>query len=372
LKKVKNKIMSKILIVDDYPPNLEAYKGGLEDAFPNDTILTATNEDDAKLILDANEKIDVIISDLVMIDEKSGLRVLEVARAKDPFVIVLLITAHEGKLNRYRAFELGAFDCIAKSTPGLKTIDEIVAKTKTALAFRELTLNKINSEKRLDILKRYFDPKVFDKILDKPDILNLSNRLVTIVFWDIRGFSAACEILKAHPKLIAGFLKDYFDMASKIIFKNNGVLDKFIGDGIMAIFGALNGKDAEGIQDASSAALAALEMKQGFLLILNKWLDEWAKYIEQNIDIGLGCGINTTEVLVGNAGTDFRDQFTALGAGVNLAARIESKSEKGQIRVSKTTYTKINGSFRFNELPSVDDIKNISGNYTFYELIDSK
>ena len=192
---------------------------------------------------------------------------------------------------------------------------------------------------------------------------------MTIVFWVIRGFSKACEILKAKPQAISEFLKDYFQLASTIIFKHNGVLDKFIGDGVMALFGALNGRDAEGVEDATFAASAALEFKDEFQKLLDQWLERWKLYSAQVIDIGLGCGFHTGECLVGTVGTELRDQFTALGSEVNLAARIEARTSKGEILVSSSTHTRLNMRFSFESKGVISDIKNIPGDYPLYELI---
>jgi class 3 adenylate cyclase len=363
--------MANILVVDDEVANANAYKRALKLNMPMHSVKVANDENEAfKLI--KSEDFDVIVTDLAMADEKSGMRVLSCAKEKDPLIMVIIVTGYPDKMNRYSAFENGAFDCIAKSTPGLKTPDEIVAKTKTALFFRSMMQEQLQTQKKIEILKKYFDPKVFNKIESNVELLNLKNRTVTIVFWDIRGFSKACEILKAHPQAIAEFLKEYFHLASSIIFKHNGVLDKFIGDGVMAIFGALNGRDAKGVEDASFAALAALELKEEFKKLLDQWITRWKDYSAQVIDIGVGCGLHTGDCLVGNVGTEIRDQFTALGADVNLAARIEARTKKEQILVSASTHSRLSERFNFETKEIINDIKNIPGDYQVYELLSPR
>jgi adenylate cyclase len=147
-----------------------------------------------------------------------------------------------------------------------------------------------------------------------------------------------------------------------------GVLDKFIGDGVMAIFGALNGKDREGKQDAVNAVNAALDMRREFHHIYQKWLKEWTLYTPQAIDIGIGCGVHTGEALVGNLGTPNRDHFTAIGPHVNFTSRIESRSEKGQIRISSSTKARTDDHFKINSIEVVDDIKNIPGKFEIFEI----
>src|SRR5262249_49085307 len=152
---------------------------------------------------------------------------------------------------------------------------------------------------------------------------------ITICFWDIRGFSRLCEILKANPTLISGFLREYCEVGARTIFEHGGLLDKFIGDGIMALFGVLDGKNDDGKGDAIQAVRAAMTLRMRFKALLEKWVKEWALYTPHKIEIGLGCGIHSGEALVGNVGTEFRDQFTALGPQVNFASRIEARSEPG-------------------------------------------
>lgn len=363
--------MANILIVEDREDELKAYKLYLEDSGVGWNIFTAKNENEAKIVLDM-QAIDVIITDLLMLTEQSGIEILQLAKQKDPFLMVIIVTAFEKKLDRYRAFELGAFDCLPKSAPGIKTAQEILVKAKTALSFRELAIAQIEIQKKLDFLKRYFDPKVFGVINKNPELLKIQNRTLTIVFWDIRGFSSLCEILKAHPSLIAGFLREYFQVASEVIFKHQGVLDKFIGDSVMALFGALNSKDKEGRQDAVNAVEAAIELRGLFYELLIKWIDQWVLYTPQTIDIGLGCGIHTGDTLIGNVGTDMRDQFTALGPHVNFAQRIERRANKGQILITACTTARISDYFELKKIDTISDVKNIPGNFDIFEIVKPK
>jgi len=364
--------MANILIVEDEEQNSKACKLALEDFGLDWNILTVKNEKEAQKIITGTQPIDVIITDLYMLTEQSGIEVLRLAKQKDPLVMVIILTAFEQKLDRSKAFEMGAFDCLSKGTPDVKTSQELIVKTKTALSFRELALNQIENQKKLSFLKRYFDPKVFGAIERNPELLNLQNRTLTVVFWDIRGFSALCEILKAHPTLIADFLREYFKEASEVIFKHQGVLDKFIGDGIMALFGAINGKDKEGRQDAINAARAAIEMRECFEQVLKRWMEQWVLYTPQTIDIGLGCGVHTGETLVGNVGTENRDHFTALGPHVNFAQRIESLASKGQILVSASTNARICDYFEVKKIDTISDVKNIPGSSDIFEVIKPK
>jgi adenylate cyclase len=363
--------MPTILIVDDEPGNLKALRRALAEKSPAWAFHGAGSETEAATILNQH-KVDVVITDLVMATDQSGMEVLRHAKAKDPLIMVILITAYEKRLDRYLAFGLGAFDCVQKNTPGVIAVEEIFFKTQAALRFRELTLNEVDNQKRLAFLRRYFDPSVFGMLQKSPDLLNLRTDTLTICFWDIRGFSRLCETLKVHPTLIAGFLKEYFQVGAEVIFKHHGVLDKYIGDGIMAVFGALNHKEDDGRQDAIHAVGAAMEMRRQFELLMKKWLKEWTLYTAQLIEIGLGCGIHTGEALIGNVGTDLRDQYTALGPNVNFAQRIESRSLKNQVLLSASTQVRVKDHFELQDAGVINDVKNIPGEFQLFSVVASK
>jgi class 3 adenylate cyclase len=202
----------------------------------------------------------------------------------------------------------------------------------------------------------------------QPSLLAIQLRTITICFWDIRGFSLLCEILKAHPELIAGFLREYCELAATTIFDHSGVLDKFIGDGVMALFGVLPPASDEGSKDAVLAIKAACALNLKFDKLVAKWTEEWKLYTPQAIEIGLGCGIHTGEALVGNVGTDFRDQFTALGPNVNFASRIESRSLAGQILISQSTEARVKDFVQLVPAGELTDIKNIAGKFNIFSV----
>jgi adenylate cyclase len=363
--------MAIVLIVDDEPQNLNAMKRELADRNPAWTILTAGSETDAAALLNEN-RVDVVITDLVMDKDQSGMEVLRQAKLKDPLIMVILITAFEKNLDRYRAFDLGAFDCVQKNMPGVIAVEEILVKTQAALRFRDLAAEQVENQKRLTFMKRYFDPRVFGVIEKSPELLNIRTDTLTVCFWDVRGFSKLCETLKAHPSLIAGFLKEYFEEAANVIFDQHGILDKYIGDGVMGLFGALEHKDDQGREDAIRAVGAAIDFKRRFNVLVDKWTTEWTLYTAEKIDIGLGCGIHTGEALVGNVGTDLRDQYTALGPNVNFAQRIEARSARGQILISASTHARVKEHFTVEDAGAISDIKNIPGEFRLFSVLARK
>jgi adenylate cyclase len=360
--------MANILVVDDEAHNLNALCRELRERSPHWNVFAASGPTAATRIIKDSE-LDVVITDLVMVNEQSGIEVLSYAKAKDPLIMVILITAFERRLDRYRAFELGAFDCIQKNMPGVVAVDEIFVKTQAALRFRKLALQQLESQRRIDFLRRYFDPGVFEVLAKEPELLDVRSDILTICFWDIRGFSKLCEILKAHPPLIAGFLREYFEIASKIIFEHHGVLDKFMGDGVMGLFGALAHEADRESENAIHAIDAAIQLEHVFGNVLRKWSEKWTLANPQTIDIGLACGIHTGEVLIGNVGTEFRDQYTALGPNVNFARRIEAHAGKNEILISASTEIRVRHRFSLDDGDIMNNVKNIPGEFRLFRVM---
>jgi adenylate cyclase len=356
-----------VLIVDDEAENIRSLVRYLTDASPDWRIISASDSQSAETLIKSND-IDVVITDLVMVTEVDGMAVLQMAKKKDPLIMVIVVTAFERHLERHKAFELGAFDCVQKNTPGLVAAEEIFYKTKAAFQFRALALEQIAVRQHLNFLRRYFDPSVFEAIKQDNSNLDTKRKIVTICFWDIRGFSRLCETLKEHPNLIVEFLREYSQCAAEVIFENHGVLDKFIGDGVMALFGPFSGNGDDGKTDSTNAVNAALELRKRFGVLLEKWCANWALYTAQTIDIGLGCGIHTGEVLLGNVGTPIRDQYTALGPHVNFAQRLEANCPKGQIIVSGTTEARVKGKYPTQENANLSTIKNIAGEFKTFTI----
>lgn len=356
----------RILVVDDEPANRDAYTLALQDLNPHWEIFAADGLAEANTLLAeqlaGNQPIDVILTDLVMESDQSGMSLIEAAHRLDPLVMVILFTGKGHMLDRYRAFEMGAFDVVDKGMRGVSPIRELNIKAQAALLFREQARSML-------FLRRYFDPRVFSTIEREPSLLDLKPRFVTICFWDIRGFSRLCENLKEHPTLIADFLRDFCEVAARTIFRHNGLLDKFIGDGVMALFGVLNHRTDQGKADALAAVRAAQDLRLGFAEVLGRWIEEWSLYTPHKIDIALRCGIHSGEALVGNVGTEFRDQFTALGPHVNLASRIEGLSADGGILISQTTARRVEGEVALEAAGEIDDIKNIPGKFALYRVL---
>jgi len=190
-----------------------------------------------------------------------------------------------------------------------------------------------NKEKIKSAMGKYISHDVMQKVVKDIDTLKLGGKRanVTVLFADIRGFTSMSENMSAEE--VSVILNDYFTEIEPIISKYNGVINKFIGDAVMAIFG-------EPIQDknhALNAVMCANEMLLKVDELQKKWLAQGKPKIE------IGVGINTGDAFVGNIGTETRLEYTVIGDMVNLASRIESynKVYKTRFLISSTTYEKV-------------------------------
>lgn len=211
-----------------------------------------------------------------------------------------------------------------------------------------LSISDNANQKILTRLQRQLDPAIIEYLSD-PHATLIQNRVMTIVFWDISNFSKLTEIFKDHPELIAVFLNEYLGVAVPIIHEYGGIIDKFIGDGILAYFGFKETND-DGSIGASNAIIAALKIKKAFQFFKKNWLDIWSTVTNFDTNIDIKCGINTGSVLVGLMGSQERDQFTVIGTHVNLASRMEGISEADQIVISQYTKEKVSQKFNMETI----------------------
>ncbi|MGA9745753.1 MAG: adenylate/guanylate cyclase domain-containing protein [Nitrososphaeraceae archaeon] len=199
------------------------------------------------------------------------------------------------------------------------------------------------NQKILTRLQRQIDSAVIE-YLSNPHAPSIQNKILTIVFWDISHFSNLSEKLKQYPELIAMFLNEYLAMAIPIIHEYGGVVDKIMGDGLLAYFGFTEHRDDES-HGAINAIFAALKLKKSFRTVKRNWTDVWKAIINSDIDVDIKCGINTGNVLVGLTGSTERDQFSVIGTHVNLASRLEGKAQNDQVIISSYTLAEIKGKF---------------------------
>ena len=214
-----------------------------------------------------------------------------------------------------------------------------------------------------DAFQQYMSPAVIEELLKHPEKLKLGGekKELTIFFSDIRSFATISE--KFSPEKLVSVLNQYLSAMTEIIIKNNGVIDKYIGDEIMAFWNA----PLDEPRHPALACSSALEMTKKLKELNSKWKKEGIE------EIKIGMGINTGEAIVGNMGSSQRFNYTTMGDNVNIASRLESlnKVYGSPIIISESTYEKIKDYFICRELDFVM-VKGRKEPTKIYELICKK
>jgi len=195
-------------------------------------------------------------------------------------------------------------------------------------------------------LERFLSPEVVEMVVANPDIrLGGVNQEVTVMFADIRGFTTMSEAME--PGRVVEILNEYFTRVTDVIFDNGGTLDKYIGDAVMAVFGAPISKG----NDAAAAVNSAMQI-QRLLIELNRdaAAREWP-------ELRVGIGINTGNAIAGNIGSPRRLDYTVVGDAVNTAQRLMTNAAGGQILISESTAKKLGKTGKTIDLERLPELK---------------
>jgi adenylate cyclase len=209
----------------------------------------------------------------------------------------------------------------------LELISAVAAQTAIAVENARAHERLAREEVARANYSRFLPEYVVKQMLDNPESFKLGgvSQTITILFADIRGFTRISE--HAAPEKIVSLLNRYFSAMTDIIFAHGGTLDKYLGDGLMALFGAPTTTP----DDASNALNAAVAMQRRMLGINRELRDEGFP------EIGVGMGLHTGEVIVGYIGSERRSEYTAIGDTVNTSSRLESNARGGEILISDAT-----------------------------------
>ena len=222
-------------------------------------------------------------------------------------------------------------------------------------------IEDISTEKRLKTtMVRYMDPGVADQLLASgAEALGGQSAEATVLFSDIRSFTTISEQL--GPQGTVGLLNDYFTLMVDCIQREGGMLDKFIGDALMAGFGVPMAHE----DDVDRAVRASIAMMRE----LDQWNEQ--RLAEGRPPVDIGIGLNTDIVVSGNIGSRKRMDYTMIGDGVNLASRLESacKQYGAHILVSESTWKKLRGTYRGRELDRIV-VKGKTQPVAIYEILD--
>lgn len=243
------------------------------------------------------------------------------------------------------------------SPDDLELITAVAAQTAMAVETIKAHDRLAREEVARANYSRFLPEYVVKEILEKPDSFRLGgvNQVITVLFADIRGFTALAE--KEKPEQIVTLLNRYFTEMTEIIFEHGGTLDKYIGDGLMALFGAPQATP----DDAENAIKTAIAMQKSVTELNAALTDEGHKAI------GVGIGLHTGEAIIGYIGSEKRSEYTAIGDTVNLAARLEANAGAGQILVSDATIKACNTAFPMAERDQLK-VKNRVEPVTLFEV----
>ncbi|HCJ65894.1 MAG TPA: hypothetical protein DHV62_00855 [Elusimicrobia bacterium] len=211
---------------------------------------------------------------------------------------------------------------------------------------------------------QYVSPQVMEEILSNPQAVMLGGvkKNLTVLFSDIRGFTTMSE--KLTPEETVTLLNTYLTRMTEVIFRHEGTLDKFIGDAIMAFWGAPIAVDGH----ARKAVSCGLEM----LNELRKMQEEWTNQGKKDT-IDIGIGINTGDVVIGNMGSQMRMDYTVIGDSVNLASRLEAlnKQFSTHIIIGENTYKEVKDFFEVRPLGKTE-VKGKEELVEVYEVLSKK
>jgi adenylate cyclase len=226
-----------------------------------------------------------------------------------------------------------------------------------------LMIEDISTEKRVKAtMARYMDPAIAARMLDNngdAGLLGGASTRATVLFSDIRGFTTLSEEMGAQGTV--AFLNEYFSLMVECIAREEGMLDKFIGDAVMAAFGLPIAHD----DDEDRAVRAAIAM----IRECRRWSRDRSQRGQKPVEMGIG--LNTDMVVSGNIGSAKRMDYTLIGDGVNLASRLESacKTYSAQILISENTFGRLRGTYRIRNIDQVV-VKGKTEPVGVYEVLD--
>ncbi len=217
------------------------------------------------------------------------------------------------------------------------------------------------AEKRVvkKLFGRYVSRDVYEQLISQPDLAELggARRDMSVLFCDIRGFTTVTE--KGDPEALVAQLNEYFSRMVDIIFRHNGTVDKFVGDTVMALFGA----PVDNVTHAEDAARTALHMVTELGELNQKWAAEGRPVLD------IGIGINSGDMIAGNIGSSAIMSYTVVGDNVNLGSRLESLNKEygTRIIISAATRARLIGSYDLRPLGEVV-VKGKSQPVTIFEV----
>ncbi|MES2649191.1 MAG: adenylate/guanylate cyclase domain-containing protein [Bacteroidota bacterium] len=346
--------MAKILVADDEPDleSLIRQKFRKQIREKEYEFVFALNGKEAIERLQEQPDIDMVFTDINM-PEMDGLTLLSELQISNPIVKAVIVSAYGDMANIRTAMNRGAFDFITKPV-NFEDLELTLKKTMKHVHQLRQTLQAI---KENNILKMYVDETVL-KFMDKMEFEQsfAQNETIeaTVVFIDICGFTSITE--SESPDFVVNLLNSYFELMVKEILAQNGYIDKFIGDAVMAVF-----KGEFHLDRAIDAALA----------VRNSIKHIHAQNTSAEFSPMVSIGIHAGEMITGNIGSSSlrRLDYTVIGDVVNTAQRLQSKAKPGQIIIAESDYLIIKDSFHCSHIEATN-LKHKKHPISIYEVLD--
>jgi adenylate cyclase len=342
----------RLLIVDDEPMNLDILQTRL--SVHGYEILTATNGEEALEVATAQQP-DLILLDIMM-PKMDGIDVCRHLKANTslPFMPIIMVTAKADSKDIVAGLEAGAEEYLTKpidqaalvarvkSMLRIKALHDTVQEQTTRLeaqseqlaewnrTLEQRVADQLTELEHVGRLKRFFSPQLAELIVSSggEKLLESHRREITVVFCDLRGFTAFSET--AEPEEVMGVLREYHTALGALIFRFEGTLERFAGDGLMVFF-----NDPIPCADPPAQAVTmAVAMRQQ----MSELTEGWRKRGHQ---LGFGIGIAQGYATLGMIGFEGRVDYGAIGPVTNLASRLCDQAQGGQILISQRVYTAV-------------------------------
>jgi len=317
-----------ILVVDDNP-DLRSY---VSDILRRNGYQVQTSRNGYEGYRLAKEIIPSLILTDLMMPLVSGLEMIQMIRSEEKLkgIPIILLTAKVDEETRIEGTEHGADAYLAKPFNDRELLAEV--RNLLALKENERRISELNTYLTESVLKRFLPAVLVQKAAAGDLALDLrpEPRLITVLFSDIVGFTQLANTLRSRR--VAELLNEYLEAMTKVVFANGGTVDKFMGDAILALYGAP--EELTPNEQVRRAINTARGMHRSLEQLNQRWREQGVFDGDRQTGVQFRCGIHQGTAVVGMFGSAERADYTAIGPSVNIAARLQSAAIPGTILVS--------------------------------------